>query len=58
MFLQSMECRANVYFRLCLSNKASWSVQQSNFVAMLHGNLLRVKHYAENEPGVNEFVYD
>lgn len=52
MFLQSMECRANVYFRLCLSNKASWSFHQGDFVAMLHVNLLRVKHYAENEPGV------
>lgn len=51
MFLQSTECGTNVYFRLCLSNKASRSFQQCHFVAVLHAqfayfvmdvNLLRV----------------
>lgn len=70
MFLQSAECGTNVYFRLCLSNKASWRFSKSGFVAMLHvqfayyvtdANLLRAKRYIEMslEFKVNEqFNYD
>lgn len=63
MSLQSTECGTNVYFRLCLSNKASRRLWQCSFVAVFRHsfqfayfvmdvNLLRAKHYIENEPGV------
>lgn len=70
MFLQSTECGTNVYFRLCLSNKASWRFLQSGFVAMLHVqfayykidvNLLRAKRYIEMSlefKVIEQFSYD